>query len=102
MGVLFSLPVRHLSQCGGAILTKDAFGDLVSQRTGVPREGLDSGSRLGADPGLDSFGLLELTTSLAELGVELDERAWLATETVRACWFSSWWSPSRRISRPAI
>jgi hypothetical protein len=96
--VLFSLPVRHLFLRSGVMLTKDTFGDLVSRRTGVPREGLDSGSRHGAGLGLDSSGLLEL----AELGIELDERAWLATETVRACWFSSWWSPSRRTSRPAI
>lgn len=57
---------------------------LVGQRTGVSREGLHSGSRLAADLGLDSFGLLELATSLAELGVELDEQKWLATDTVGA------------------
>jgi acyl carrier protein/RimJ/RimL family protein N-acetyltransferase len=64
------------------LLTKDAFADLVSQWTGVPRENLDGDARLGADLGLDSFGLLELAASMTELGVRLEEQEWLATETV--------------------
>jgi RimJ/RimL family protein N-acetyltransferase len=31
---------------------------------------------------LDSFGLLELAASLAELGIELDERQWMTADTV--------------------
>ncbi|WP_018637135.1 phosphopantetheine-binding protein [Parafrankia elaeagni] len=64
------------------MLTKDAFEDLVSQRTGVPREQLDSTSRLGADLGLDSFALLELIAALTELDVELNEREWVTVGTV--------------------
>jgi RimJ/RimL family protein N-acetyltransferase/acyl carrier protein len=64
------------------MLTKEEFEDLVSGRTGVPRARLDSAARLDADLGIDSFGLLELATSLAELGVELSEREWLETETL--------------------
>lgn len=64
------------------MLTKDDFEELVSARTGLARAMFDSATRLEADLGLDSFGLLELATLLAELGVDLDEREWLATETV--------------------
>lgn len=63
------------------MFTKDEFEELVSVRTGIPRAGVDNAARL-ADLGLDSFGLLELATSLAEFGVELDEREWLTAETV--------------------
>ncbi|ADP81352.1 GNAT family N-acetyltransferase [Pseudofrankia inefficax] len=64
------------------MLTKDEFEVLVSARTGVPRADVASSARLGADLGLDSFGLLELAALLAELGVELDEREWLSVGTV--------------------
>jgi RimJ/RimL family protein N-acetyltransferase/acyl carrier protein len=64
------------------MLTKGEFEELVSSRTGLPRARLDSAVRLDADLGIDSFGLLELATSLAEFGVELNEREWLETETL--------------------
>ncbi|OHV41365.1 MULTISPECIES: phosphopantetheine-binding protein [Pseudofrankia] len=64
------------------MLTKDDFEDLVSRRTGVPRARLTGGSRLDADLGLDSFGLLELAGGIAELGVDLGEREWLSSTTV--------------------
>ncbi|WP_349305864.1 phosphopantetheine-binding protein [Pseudofrankia sp. DC12] len=56
--------------------------DLVSARTGVLRGSVGAASRLVTDLGLDSFGLLELAASLADLGVDLEEREWLAAETV--------------------
>jgi RimJ/RimL family protein N-acetyltransferase/acyl carrier protein len=64
------------------MLTKDEFEEFISERTNIPRASVDSGARLDTDMGLDSFGLLELATSLAEFGVELDEREWLTAETV--------------------
>lgn len=64
------------------MLNKDEFEDFVSQRTGVPRQRVGNTSRLTADLGLDSFGLLELAASLAELGVSLDERGWVSVETI--------------------
>ncbi|EFC81933.1 phosphopantetheine-binding protein [Parafrankia sp. EUN1f] len=64
------------------MLTKDAFEDLIVRRMRLPREKVGGDSGLTTDLGLDSFGLLELAASMAELGVVLDERTWLATETV--------------------
>ncbi|WP_242425167.1 acyl carrier protein, partial [Frankia sp. EI5c] len=64
------------------MLAEDAFENLVSHRTAIPREVLAGGSLLGAHHGLDSFKLLELAVSLAELGVEINERDWLASQTI--------------------
>ncbi len=64
------------------MLTRDEFEELVGRQAEVPRTGLSRDSRLAADLGLDSFGLLELAAALAELGVELNEREWLTVETI--------------------
>ncbi|OAA18426.1 acetyltransferase, ribosomal protein N-acetylase [Frankia sp. EI5c] len=64
------------------MLTKDEFEELIIVSARIPRESLDSGARLDTTLGLDSFGLLELTASLAELGVRLDERQWLSARTI--------------------
>ncbi|WP_307873548.1 MULTISPECIES: phosphopantetheine-binding protein [unclassified Frankia] len=56
--------------------------DLVSTRTGVLREILDTTSRLETDLGLDSFGLLELAASLTDLGANIEEREWLEAGTI--------------------
>ncbi len=64
------------------MLTREDFGDLLSERAGVRREKLDFHARLSADLGLDSFALLGLSGMMAELGIGFTERDWLAIETV--------------------
>ncbi|KJE20992.1 acetyltransferase, ribosomal protein N-acetylase [Frankia torreyi] len=64
------------------MLAEKDFAAFVARHAGVDAEQADSGARLGADLGLDSFALLELHAAISGLGVDLSERAWLRIGTV--------------------
>lgn len=64
------------------MLTLDGLEELVCRSTGTRRQDIGPQTRLVADLGLDSMGLLELCSALLGLGVRVSERDWLAAQTV--------------------
>ncbi|KPM51068.1 acetyltransferase [Frankia sp. R43] len=64
------------------MLSTDVFEELVSRVAGVQRQDVRFEARLTDDLGLDSYGLLELCSALADVGVDVGEEDWLAAGTV--------------------
>ncbi|MCK9893747.1 phosphopantetheine-binding protein [Frankia sp. AgB32] len=62
--------------------SQDAVRNLVAKVTGIDPEQLSDSARFGAELGFDSFVLLELHAGLADLGIELTERDWLAIDSI--------------------
>ena len=63
-------------------LSFDDFRDLVARVAGVDANGVDKDSNLWGDLGFDSIAMVELMTSLGELGVAVPDDVVVGIETV--------------------